>query len=116
MLVASTYGEVWRSSAPYQDDYSEYSSTPEDLVEMIYERMPMHITPFRPGHSNSSTEDWQETKIQGNVRKNFVIRLGDEIRTSDGRRFVVDSVESTDGIFMRNQRVLFMHEVNPIGL
>lgn len=112
MFVASTVAEVWRTTR-YEGEYSEYSTEPTSETNLIYKKMPIHITPFRPSYSNSSTEAWQSTIIQGNIRKNYVVFRGDEVRTSDGRSFTVEAIESTDGIFMKNQRVLYLTEVSP---
>ncbi len=112
MFVASTVAQVWRAER-YEEEYDRYSDTPISNPTVVYERMPIHITPFRPSYSDSSTEGYQATSIQGNVRKNYILFRGDEIRTKDGRRFTVEALESTDGIFMKNQRVVYLTEITP---
>lgn len=96
MFVANAYVDVYRALG--DPNYSEYDTTATDDKSLVDVEVPIHITPFAPKFTDRS----QSTSIIANTRRNHVLRKGDELRAKDGRVFVVDSVEGTDGAFMGN--------------
>lgn len=108
MFVANMYVDVYRDDE-HAEVYSEYDIQKESQTSLVYRRMPIHITPYRPQTSGSSQREYQTTTHTANTRMNYVLKRGDVLRTAT-RTFTVDSIEDTDGAFMGNSRVIDLIE------
>ncbi len=113
MFVSNATVDVYRDTAQNQE-YSEYSDAPEVKLTLVHTNVPIHLTPFRPTYSETSGESWQNTQFIANTRLNYVLRRHDELRTSSGRVFVVDTVEGTPGAFSKNSIVYRLTENTPV--
>lgn len=105
------YCDVWRSDKT-ADTESEFDLSKKSKATLIYERMPIHMTPFRPKFSTSSSNQGQWTKVIANIRKNYNLERGDTLQSTDGRTFTVNSLEDTDGAFMGNSTIVELTEMD----
>ncbi len=103
MFVANLVVDVYRRLG--DQNYSEYS-TEEDLLSLVDTNVPIHLTPFKPNGTDRS----QTTTHIASHRRNHSLRKDDELRAANGRRFVIDLVDGTNGVFVSNAVVLWLTE------
>lgn len=109
MFVSNMIVNVYRQDGA-EDAYSEYDVESESLNWLVYRRMPIHITPYRPRTSDNSVREGQWTTHTANIRRNYELRRGDTLVSPEGRRFEVDTIEPTGGAFMDNSVILDLIE------
>lgn len=108
MFVANIYVDVYREIGT--PSYSEYDDSASEK-QLVFRKVPMQITPFAPKFDNGA----QTTNMLGNSRNNYALLENDELRSVDGRKFKILTVERTSGAFYGNSRIYQMIEYTPLG-
>lgn len=111
MFIANLFVDVYREING-DSNYSEYDDEVAAEWELLYRKVPVHLTPFTPFGNSDSLAPNQSTSHIGDVKKNYRLMNGDELRTNDGRVFEVGTSERTGGAFMNNSVVYSLTERN----
>ncbi len=112
MFTANMYVDVYRETQGDQN-YSEYDLSEPSPKTLVYQRVPIHITPFRPRPTADSRITGQTTNIIANTRRNYLLKIGDILR-SGSRTFTVKTVEPTGGAFYTNSIIYQLDEDVPL--